>query len=50
LRVATNPIQLQVDEAQIVFAARNVRPQLQELVVDPRAGRLGVILLPVLLV
>jgi hypothetical protein len=27
LRIATNPFQLQIDKAQVVFALRNVRPQ-----------------------
>ena len=39
LRVATNPVQLQVDEAQIVFAVRNVRPQPQDLVSGRRYAR-----------
>jgi hypothetical protein len=27
LRIAANPFQLQINKAQVVFAARNVRPQ-----------------------
>jgi len=27
LRIATNPFQLKIDKAQVVFALRNVRPQ-----------------------